>query len=256
MRIVTWNINGIRSAIAGDFERWLEATRPDIVCLQETRIPFAAADALAFRGYRTHWHCANRNGYSGVALLIRTSLVAEHVELGVGVPAIDAEGRILAAKLEHFTLINIYAPHSHRQLTRLAYKISFFDSMLDLLERKYGNVGPVVLAGDFNVAHTDLDLANYRQNKGNAGCLPEERSCLDRLCALGYNDAFRSICSDSGHYTWWSQREGVRERNIGWRLDYFFITHDLRPKLQKCFHSSEVRGSDHCPVVLDLTVER
>lgn len=252
MRIVTWNINGIRSAIAGDFEQWLESTKPDIVCLQETRIPLAIADALIFPGYQTHWHCASRNGYSGVALLTRAPLVPHRVEVGVGLPAIDAEARLLAATFENFTLINIYAPHSHRELTRLTYKISFFDSILDLLQRKYGNVGPVVLAGDFNIAHTDLDLANYRQNIGNAGCLPEERGCLDKLCALGYSDAFRSICPDPGHYSWWSQRKGVRKRNVGWRLDYFFITQDLRPKLQNCFHSPEVRGSDHCPVVLEL----
>jgi exodeoxyribonuclease-3 len=173
---------------------------------------------------------------------------------GIGDTDIDAEGRVLALEFASFYLINVYAPHSHRELTRLDFKMNFCRLFDEYLMVKMRSRKPIIVVGDLNVAHTEKDLTNWASNKKNAGFLPQERSWMDDLLAMGFIDAFRAFCSDTGHYTWWSPIKGVRERNVGWRLDYILVDRRLRKLLIACYHSPEERVSDHCPVtaVFDL----
>lgn len=252
MRIVTWNVNGLRATVRHDFEDWLRQAGNDIVCLQEVKVQEDLLTTNWFEGYVALWNSAERGGYSGVATLVREELPIYGVTRGIGHPS-DAEGRVLTVDFETFSLVNIYAPHSHRLLTRLSNKISFFEALEAFIAEKRSGERPLVLAGDFNVAHTEIDLANPRSNRVNAGFLPEERSWVDRLLASGFVDAFRQFEPGGGHYTWWSMREGVRDRNVGWRLDYVFVESALASDLTSCRHLPGRTGSDHCPVEVELS---
>lgn len=257
MRIFSWNLNGIRAAVKNGFFEWLEQEKPDVLLLQEVRC--AREDLqpewLAPLGYTSFWHPAVKKGYSGVAIYSRLPIDEASVVYGIGADEFDSEGRFLAVTVGKLILASAYFPNSQRDTLRLPYKLDFCHAIATFLEKKRKQGFEVVLGGDFNIAHTELDLANPKQNEKNAGYLPEERAWMSEFIQAGYVDTFRMFEKGSGHYTWWSQRAGVRERNIGWRLDYHFITPGLvKDVLSAAIHPA-VKGSDHCPVSLELKIQ-
>jgi exodeoxyribonuclease-3 len=256
MRIVSWNINGIRSICKKGFADWLAQERPDVLGLQETRADEAQSRAtLALpRGYRGFFSSAERKGYSGTAILSRRR--PRHYRTELGHPAFDAEGRIQHFDLGDFVLFNVYFPNGsgvNRDNSRVPFKLAFYRHLLDQIEALRRDGREVVVMGDYNTAHREIDLKNWRQNRGTSGFLDEERAELDRWLQTGLVDTFRHLHGDvEGAYSWWSVRQGVRERNIGWRIDYVLVTPGLLPRLKKAFILPEVLGSDHCPVGIDL----
>jgi exodeoxyribonuclease-3 len=252
LRFATWNVNGLRSAMRQGFGDWLGASGYDVVCLQETKMGADLVTGIEFPGYEAHWNPSHRPGHSGVATLVRKGIPARVVGTGIGVPDLDLEGRVLCVEAGGVRFVNVYAPHSHRKLLRREAKGRFLAGMDPHATPGTQEGAPVVLLGDFNVAHADIDLANARANRGNAGFLPEEREWVDLVLSRGFVDAFRQFEPGGGHYTWWSMRQGVRERNVGWRLDYAFVDPSLRDRLVSCRHLAERRGSDHCPVEVEI----
>jgi exodeoxyribonuclease-3 len=230
MKLLSWNVNGIRAASRSGFLTWFEREGADVVCLQEIKAtPEQLDDTLLHpQGYHSYWNPAQKPGYSGVALYSKTEPLS--IIHGLGDPEVDAEGRVLIAEYPQFTLINAYFPNSQREHTRLPFKLRFCDRMLSLCEDLVRKDRRVVLTGDFNIAHREIDLKNPKTNQDNAGFLPQERAWLDQFTGAGYVDTFRHFVPDPGHYTWWSYRPGVRQKNIGWRLDYFFTDSSLRDR--------------------------
>lgn len=251
MRIASWNVNGLRSCLGKGFAEWLVNERIDIACLQEVKTPAALLESVTIEGYKPYWHAAKKPGYSGTALLVAADIKVLDVTYGMGIPAIDREGRVMCLETPDFRLVNVYAPHSQRELARLPFKLDFCTAFDAYVERLRKDGKPFVFCGDLNVAHKDIDLANPKANKKNAGFLPEERAWMDRLVTAGFTDVFRHYCTEPGHYTWWSQRVGVREKNIGWRIDTFMAEPTFLQKVNGCFLQPQQRGSDHCPVVVD-----
>ena len=247
IQVSTWNINGLRSGVRSGFEDWLAASHSDIVCLQEVKTEEDLLGSIWFPGYTAHWFGAERSGYSGVVTLVSERLMPVAIRKGIGDSIIDAEGRVISVELEEFELLNVYAPHSHRELTRLDFKLQFLDKLAEHVSKRRA-AKPLIIVGDLNIAHEERDLANFAANRKNAGFLPQERSWLDGILRTGFRDAFRFFCNDPGHYTWWSPIRGVRDRNIGWRLDYILVDERIVGSLKSCFHSPEQKGSDHCPV--------
>jgi exodeoxyribonuclease-3 len=264
MKLVSWNVNGLRSVHKKNFLDWFKKEDADVVCLQEIKIGHEdveeSAELVNPHDYLSHWHFAEKPGYSGLAIYSKQDPLA--IRAGLGDWQFDSEGRWLEADFDraHFgggsgvvTVINTYWPNSQREHTRLPYKLEFCKAAEARLEelRKQGRT--VYICGDFNIAHTEHDLANPKSNQDNAGFLPEERAWMDHFVRnLGWIDAFREFTKGNGHYTWWSYRPGVREKNIGWRLDYFFANPEARSTIAKMEHLTHVMGSDHCPVRLTL----
>lgn len=252
MKLASWNVNGIRACSRGGFLNWMKDEKADIVCLQEIK---ARPEQLEeeFRNplkYHAYWNPAEKAGYSGVAVFSKKE--PESVQYGLGDKEIDREGRVLLLKYKDFTLVNSYFPNSQRDHARLPYKLSFcqkFHKKVESLRKKGENV---ILCGDFNIAHNEIDLKNPKSNKKNAGFLPEERAWMDQFLKAGYTDVFRHFVKDPDHYTWWSYRPGVREKNVGWRIDYFIANEEFNGRLKSAQHRNEVFGSDHCPVVMNL----
>jgi exodeoxyribonuclease-3 len=249
MKILSWNVNGLRAVLRKNFLDFLAAEKPDILCLQETKCVPDDVEQLWPAAYTTYWSIAEKRGYSGTALFTKIRPLA--VTRGIGVPDHDREGRVLTAEFGAFFLVNVYVPNSQRELTRLAYRQVWDRAFLSYL-KKLQRRKPVVFCGDLNVAHTELDLANPRANIHNHGFTPEERAGFSALLQAGFVDTFREFEPGGGHYTWWSVMSGARARNVGWRLDYFLISTALRPRLQTAFIRTDVTGSDHCPVGIVL----
>jgi exodeoxyribonuclease-3 len=256
MRIATWNVNGLRACERNGFNAWLAEEAPDIVCLQEVRAERAQLSPACAEpaGYDAAFNaCRVKKGYSGVATWSRVTPEAVRTELGV--PAFDDEGRLIVSRHPGFTLYNAYYPNGGRDLARVPFKLAFYETLMAELRERLAAGEPIILCGDFNTAHTELDLANPRANVGTTGFLPEEREVLGRLLDLGFVDVFRERHpGEKGHYTWWSNRPGVREKNIGWRIDYFLVSADLVSCVRDVRHQPGVLGSDHCPVVLELVL--
>ena len=250
MKLVSWNVNGLRAVLKKNFFEFLDAEQPDVVCLQETKCTAEdVAHVVWPHGYEAHFNSAQKKGYSGTAILTRRKPLA--VKPHIGVVAHDLEGRVLRAELDDFHLVNVYVPNSKRDLSRLAYRQVWdraFLSYLQKLEKKK----PVVFCGDLNVAHTELDLTHPKANVKNHGFTPEERAGMDAFVDGGFVDTFRVFEKGNGHYTWWRQFGGARERNVGWRIDYFLVSGALRPRLERAAILRDVHGSDHCPVVIEL----
>ncbi|HPC15667.1 MAG TPA: exodeoxyribonuclease III [Candidatus Hydrogenedentes bacterium] len=250
-RIVSWNVNGLRAALRNGFLEWLASDRPDILCLQETRAMPGEIDAGVFEalGYRLYWNPARKPGYSGTALFAKKPPVSV---TPFGVEEFDNEGRIQMAEYKDFTLINAYFPNSQPERARIAYKLAFCESLRDrcVALRKAGR--HVLLCGDYNIAHTEIDLARPKENVDNPGFLPEERAAMDAFLAAGHVDTFRHFCKEPGHYTWWSYRGRAREKNIGWRLDYHCVDADFLPRVKSSSILKEITGSDHCPVAVEI----
>jgi exodeoxyribonuclease-3 len=252
MRLFTWNVNGVRSVRAKGFEDWFVREAPDVVCMQEIKCLPEQLDERVVHpdGYHSVWFPAEKKGYSGLAIYSKHE--PRSVTHGLGIPEFDREGRVLSVEYEGFTLVNAYFPNSQRDHARLPYKLAFCEAMHRHLDSLRAQGKHLLLCGDFNIAHREIDLRNPKQNLKNAGFLPEERAWMDRLLEAGYVDTFRLFTPDPGHYTWWSYRPGVREKNIGWRLDYFVCNPELKDRVKGVNHHPLVLGSDHCPVEIEL----
>ncbi|MGJ3242000.1 MAG: exodeoxyribonuclease III [Opitutales bacterium] len=255
MRLLSWNVNGLRAVLNKDFARQVAGFDADVLALQETKVsadvvPGLDLDAVGGQLPHHYWACADRKGYSGTALFCRTEPIA--VEAGLGVKTHDGEGRVLTAEFPDFFLVNVYTPNSQNELKRLPYRQTWdkaFRSYLKKLER----TKPVIFCGDLNVAHEEIDLARPRQNRMNAGFTDEERAGMTRLLQAGYLDTFRhQHPGETGHYSWWSFRGGARARNVGWRLDYFGLSRALAYRLGETFILKDITGSDHVPVGMTL----
>lgn len=249
MRLISWNVNGIRAALKRDFLASLRAMNPDIICLQESKAEPQQVQ-WDISGYHDFWNCAEKKGYSGTVTLSRIKPLS--VQRGMGIIEHDREGRILTLEFADFFLVNVYTPNAQRGLGRLDYRTGQWE--VDFLNHlKHLEAGkPVIFCGDLNVAHKEIDLANPRGNRRNAGFTDEERAAFDRIIQAGFIDTFREFVKEGGHYSWWSYMGKAREKNIGWRIDYFCISPSLRPRLKDAFILPHIQGSDHCPVGIVL----
>lgn len=251
MRFINWNVNGIRAAIGKGFLEFFEREKPDFLCLQEIKCSEGQVN-LELPGYYQYWNYAERKGYSGTAIFTRHEPLA--VTRGIGMEEHDAEGRVITLEYPTFYLVTVYTPNAGRDLARLPYRMDWEDAfrayLLRLNEKK-----PVVFCGDLNVAHKEIDLKNPKSNRKNAGFTDEERSKFTELLESGFTDTYRHLYPDrEGAYTWWSYFSKAREKNIGWRIDYFVVSNDVRDRIVEAGIMPEVMGSDHCPVYLDLSV--
>ncbi len=252
MKLCSWNVNGLRAVHKKGFIHWFEAQHADVICLQETKIQpdQVPEDLLHPAGYAAHWHSAEKKGYSSLVTYSKQEPVS--VRYGLGIKEFDCEGRVLITEFPRVTVINAYFPNSQRLGARLDYRLRFNKAVHRLMNKLRKQGAHVALCGDFNVAHQAIDLANPKANEKNAGYLPEERAWMDKFLSDGYIDTFRHFCDEPEQYTWWSYRNGVRARNIGWRLDYFAVNPELADRLKAAGIQAEVMGSDHCPVTLQL----
>jgi exodeoxyribonuclease-3 len=250
MKLVSWNVNGIRSAVSKGLGAFLEKEPPDVLAVQETKLHEALeSEKLDSLGYTQYINPAEKKGYSGTSIFTRAEPIS--VSNGIGDRRFDSEGRVQTAEFREFFLLNCYFPNAQRDLARLDYKLEFDAKFLDFakgLDRKK----PLVICGDFNVAHQEIDIARPRENRGNAGFTDQERKWMDRLLAEGFFDSFRKLHSDTVKYSWWSYIANARRRNIGWRIDYFVVSDRLMPKVLGSDILTEVRGSDHAPIVLTI----
>ncbi|MCM8775225.1 MAG: exodeoxyribonuclease III [Candidatus Omnitrophica bacterium] len=249
MKFISWNVNGIRSVIKKGFSDFVSAYSPEILCLQETRAEETEV-VLHLPFYESYWNPAKKKGYAGTAVLTKIPPMA--VTRGIANPKHDEEGRLLSLEFNNFYLVNVYTPNSKRDLSRLTYRTEEWD--VDFLKylKRLERSKPVIFCGDLNVAHTEIDLSNPEKNHHTHGFTDEERRGFDRLLNAGFIDTFREFTREGGHYTWWGLWRDCRKRNIGWRIDYFCISAVLRPLLQDAFILSEVMGSDHCPVGIEM----
>ena len=249
--IVSWNVNGIRAAVRNGFIDWLRVSEPDVVCLQETRAhPHeVGAELRAPAGYRAFWHSAQRKGYSGVATFTKKEPLSVRPS---GIEAFDVEGRVMVLEFKDFMLVNAYFPNSQPERARIDYKLAFCQTILELCNRLREGGKNVILSGDYNIAHTEMDLARPKENEENPGYLPEEREAMTRFLSAGYVDTFRHFTKEGGHYTWWSYRGNARAKNVGWRLDYHCVNKEFVPRVKSSVIFSTVTGSDHCPVAITI----
>jgi len=248
----SWNVNGIRAAVRKGFLDWLRQSAGDFYCLQEIKARLDQLEPVMAEldPYHAYWFPAERAGYAGVGVISRREPV--RVWRGIGCDWADREGRVITLEYDHFVLVNAYFPHSRREKQRLPEKLEFCERYLQWCRTLSERGKPLWLCGDFNIAHREIDLANPKQNRDNAGFLPEERDWFDALLNAGYVDIFREFESGGGHYSWWSYRKGVRERNIGWRIDYHVLSQSLAARALRATYLPQVMGSDHCPVMLEL----
>ncbi len=252
MKIVSWNVNGLRAIAQKGFLDYVFRESPDVLCLQEVKA-FPEQVAEEFRspkGYHSYWNSAQRPGYSGVATFVK--MPPKKVELGIGNPRFDAEGRVLMTELDDFLLFNIYFPNGQKDETRLQYKMDFYEALLVYCNKLRKQGRKLIVCGDYNTAHFAIDLARPKENEETSGFLPIERAWMDKWVANGFVDTFRHFNKEPDHYSWWSYRANARANNVGWRIDYHFISDDLLPRLKKAYIQPETFGSDHCPVVLEI----
>ena len=252
-RFVSWNVNGLRAAAEKGFADTVTELAPDILALQEVKAtPAQLPEAVRhLPGYTAYWAPAEKKGYAGVAVYVRQEYEPISVRTGLGLAEYDAEGRVLTLEYPDFFFVNVYFPNARHGLTRLGYKLRFNEALLKFLQNLGGRKS-VVVCGDFNVAHREIDLANPKENEQNAGFTPEERAWMDSFLAAGYVDTFRLFHPEGGQYTWWTYRFNARARNIGWRIDYFCVDQASRERVAAAAIRKEVAGSDHCPVELLL----
>lgn len=251
MKIVSYNVNGIRAALKKEFTGWLKATNPDVVCLQETKameeqVEMTDIEAL---GYRHYWFSAQKKGYSGVAILSKTA--PKHIAYGTGIDYMDAEGRVIRLDFEHCSVISLYLP-SGTNTDRLTYKFKFMDDFKTYIDHLKKDFPKLVICGDYNICHEAIDIHDPVRNKNVSGFLPNERAWLDRFLASGFVDSFRFLNPNPHHYSWWSYRANARANNKGWRIDYALVSEPLKPLIDRAYILPEAKHSDHCPVVVEL----
>ena len=252
MRIISWNVNGIRAAVKKGFLDYLENESPDILCIQESKAhkEQLTSDILQDHGYYTYWHSGIKKGYSGVATFAKEEPL--FIQEGLGIEKYDNEGRVLLTEHENFLLYNIYFPNGQKDETRLKYKLDFYDDLLPIVNEQVESGNNVIITGDWNTAHYPIDLARPKENSRTSGFMPIEREKLDLYVSNGWVDTFRLFHDNLEKYTWWTYRFGARERNIGWRIDYFFVSKNLVDFCVEANIHSDIYGSDHCPISLEL----
>ncbi len=256
MILYSWNVNGLRAAAKHGMLDWLVKTSPDILCIQETKVSdpekILTNDILSPAGYRSYWDWPKqKKGYSGVA--IYTKIAPEKIERGLGRNGFDDEGRTLISHFPSFTVLNVYFPNGKQGQDRLDYKMGFYDAFLETclaLRKKKG----LIMCGDYNTAHKEIDLARPKENENVSGFLPLERAWIDKYVSSGFQDTLRMFHSESGIYTWWDMKTRARERNVGWRIDYVFVSDNLASRVKNAFIAPEVTGSDHCPIGVEIDV--
>lgn len=249
IKLLSFNVNGIKSAVDKGLVEFIKKAKPDAICLQETKSPKKQPE-IHLPGYELNWNYAQKAGYSGTAVFTKRPPLK--VTYGIGIEKHDQEGRVITVEWADFFLVNVYVPNAKRKLERLDYRVNEWD--IDFLHylKHLERTKPVVFCGDLNVAHREIDLTNPKANVKNHGFTPQERAGFENFLKNGFVDAFREFKREGGHYTWWSPMNNCRERNIGWRIDYFMISARLRPRLKGSRILMEVPGSDHCPVELTL----
>ena len=253
MKLVSWNVNGLRAVINKGFTEFFKEADADIFCIQETKMQENQIDENIkeiFKGYNTYWNSAEKKGYSGTAII--TKNIPLNIKFGIGIEEHDKEGRVITLEFDKFYMVNCYTPNSKRELERLDYRMVWEDAfrnyLLELNKKK-----PVIVCGDLNVAHKEIDLKNPKTNRKNAGFTDEEREKMTELLNAGFTDTFRYLYPDkTDTYTWWSYMFKAREKNAGWRIDYFIVSNSIKDKIKESYIYSEVMGSDHCPVGLDI----
>ena len=252
IKIISWNVNGLRAIQKKGFVNWVLEENSDILCVQETK---ASEDQLTktlkhIEGYHAYFCAAEKKGYSGVG--VYTKIKPENVDYGFGIKKFDDEGRTLVLDFGDFILLNIYFPNGKMSAERLLYKLEFYDALLDYANGLKNEGKNVVICGDLNTAHKEIDLARPKANEKISGFLPEERAWIDKFLSNGYIDTFRMFNTEPDQYTWWSYRTRARERNVGWRLDYFFVNEEFKDKIESSYILKDVVGSDHCPIGIDI----
>lgn len=252
MKLISWNVNGLRACINKGFMEFLKSSNADIFCVQETKMQPEQAD-FTIDGYEQYWNSAERKGYSGTAVFTRIPPLS--VQYGIGIDEHDHEGRVITLEFENFFLVNVYTPNSQRDLARLAYRMKWEDDFRDYLI-ELDAVKPVIVCGDMNVAHREIDLKNPKTNRKNAGFTDEERQKMTELLQSGFTDTWRARNPGvTDIYSWWSYRFKAREKNAGWRIDYFLASDRLMPQVEETRIYTEILGSDHCPVGLEIALE-
>jgi len=254
IKIYTWNVNGIRAIYNKNFIKWCNTGKGDIICIQETKAQKEQLpeELININGYNSYWFSAKRKGYSGVC--IYTRILPINVAYGFGIEKFDIEGRVIFAEYDEFLLVNSYFPNGGRGAERVKYKLEYYDELFFYLEKNYRDKKGIIVAGDFNTAHKEIDLARPEENENVSGFLIEEREWIDKIINLGYVDVFRLFHKEGGLYTYWDPITRARERNIGWRIDYFMVSEDFVKYIKSSHIHSEIMGSDHCPVSLDIEI--
>ncbi len=252
MRIISWNVNGLRAVLKKGFLEWLGREAPDILCLQETKLQAdnIPAELDSSLGYKAFWSHAEKKGYSGVAMFIKAE--APEVRDGFGLPKFDSEGRTLVADLGRFVLINGYFPNGGMGPERLKYKLEYYSAMLEFVSKLRADGRNVIITGDFNTAHNEIDLSNPEANRNHSGFMDIERRSFDMFISSGLADTFREAYPEKKAWTWWDYRTGARARDVGWRIDYFLVNREFLPEVKDSFIQSDVLGSDHCPIGICL----
>lgn len=251
MKLISWNVNGIRACLTKGFEEFFKSIDADIFCIQETKCQIDQVN-LEFEGYQSYWNSAEKKGYSGTAIFTKEKPI--NVTYGIGIGEHDKEGRVITLEFEEFFMVDIYTPNSKRELERLAYRQVWEDEirryLLKLNEKK-----PVIMCGDLNVAHEEIDLKNPKTNRGNAGFTDEERNKMTELLKAGFTDTFRYLYPDKENaYSWWSYMGHAREKNVGWRIDYFIVSKSIEKKIKEVKIHADIFGSDHCPIELEIEI--
>jgi exodeoxyribonuclease-3 len=252
IRILSWNVNGLRAVHKKGFLEWLQRDRSAILCIQETKcredqVPNPVKNAF---GYHTYFSSGDRRGYGGVGLFTRKEPLS--VKYTLEIERFDDEGRAIVADYGSFILFNVYFPNGKASKERLEYKLKFYDRFLKLADRLKAEGRKIAICGDVNTAHKEIDIARPKQNEKISGFLPEERAWMDELVSHGFLDTFRIFNKEGGNYSWWDLKTGARERNVGWRIDYFFVSDNLKDRIKSAFILTEVLGSDHCPVGIEM----
>ena len=251
MKLISWNVNGIRACVNKGFKDFFEEINADIFCIQETKCQIDQIE-LEFEGYKSFWNSAEKKGYSGTAIYTKKEPIS--VKYGIGIEQHDKEGRVITLEFKNFFMVNIYTPNSKRGLERLEYRQVWEDEI-----RKYlldlNKIKPVIMCGDLNVSHNEIDLKNPKTNRRNAGFTDEEREKMTQLLESGFTDSFRYLYPDKKEaYSWWSYMGRAREKNVGWRIDYFIVSKNIENKIKEAKIHSEIMGSDHCPVELEIDI--
>ena len=252
MKLLSWNVNGIRAAVKKGFLEYLEDQNPEIICIQETKAhkEQLTSEILEDHGYFTYWHSGQKKGYSGVATFCKEEPL--YIQEGIGIKKYDDEGRVLITEHNKFLLYNIYFPNGQKNEERLKYKLDFYDDLLPIINDQVESGNNVIVTGDWNTAHRSIDLARPNENKNTSGFMPIEREKVDEYILNGWIDTFRLFHEEGGRYSWWTYRFGARDRNIGWRIDYFFVNEGMVEICTDADIHQNILGSDHCPVSLML----
>ena len=251
MKLISWNVNGLRAVMNKGFKEFFESIDADAICLQETKLQEGQIE-FAPEGYYTYWNSAVKKGYSGTVIFTKAKPI--NVTYGIGIEEHDQEGRVITAEYEEFYLVDCYTPNSQRELTRLDYRMKWEDDFRKYLE-ELNQKKPVILCGDLNVAHNEIDLKNPKTNRHNAGFTDEERNKMTELLGAGFTDSFRYLYPDKTDiYSWWSYMFHAREKNAGWRIDYFIVSDSIKDRIKDSKILTEIMGSDHCPVELDIEI--